>query len=159
LYLIILIAELAHGAEKFLGIAIFMTIVGALIFAGGILLSAYRERLLELPDKIAKREGIFHIVNWRSTLRSTIVGSEFKCQQRRQLFIRLHQSGSYPGQHTPMPGILLCGVSERFSQEMPHSLRCWTAVGRNRTAGAILQTVVQRVQHVSTRTLEKQTVV
>ena len=65
LYLFLLIAELAHGAEKILGVAIFMTIVGTLIFAGGILLSVYRERLLELPEKIAKREGIFRIVTWR----------------------------------------------------------------------------------------------
>ena len=65
LYLILLITELARRAEQQLGVAIFMTIVGAVLFAVGIILSVYRDRLHELPDRIAKREGIFRIVSWR----------------------------------------------------------------------------------------------
>ena len=65
LYLMLLIAELARRTEEMMGIAVFMTIVGAVVFAAGIVLSVYRERLLELPDKIAKREGVFRIATWR----------------------------------------------------------------------------------------------
>jgi hypothetical protein len=45
--------------------AIWMAIGGATIFATGIGLSIYRDRLLQLPEKIQRREGIFRVLNWR----------------------------------------------------------------------------------------------
>jgi len=36
-----------------------------LIFAIGIALSIYRDRLLALPEQIAKHEGLFKIIDWR----------------------------------------------------------------------------------------------
>jgi hypothetical protein len=65
LYLIVMVAELAGRAQELLGVSIFMTLVGGLVFGAGIVLSIYREKLLKLPDKIAKREGVFRIVSWR----------------------------------------------------------------------------------------------
>jgi hypothetical protein len=38
---------------------------GAVVFASGLLLSIYRDRLLALPEKIHKRSGIFQVLNWR----------------------------------------------------------------------------------------------
>ena len=65
LYVVVLVAELARRAEEMLGVAVFMTIIGGLVFLLGIALSIYRERLLELPNRIASREGMFRIINWR----------------------------------------------------------------------------------------------
>ena len=36
-----------------------------LLFATGLFLSVYRDRLLALPDQIKRREGIFKILSWR----------------------------------------------------------------------------------------------
>jgi len=43
----------------------FLGIGGLVIFGLGIALSVYREKLLQLPDRIAKRQGVFRILNWR----------------------------------------------------------------------------------------------
>lgn len=45
--------------------AIWMTIGGATVFTIGLLLSIYRDRLLTLPDRIQRREGIFRVLGWR----------------------------------------------------------------------------------------------
>ena len=45
--------------------AIWMTIGGGAIFAAGVLLSIYRDRLLTLPDQVRRREGIFRVLGWR----------------------------------------------------------------------------------------------
>ena len=42
-----------------------LTAGGGLLFAIGLGLSLYRDRLLALPDKIKRREGIFKILSWR----------------------------------------------------------------------------------------------
>jgi hypothetical protein len=42
-----------------------MAVGGALLFAAGIALSVCREKLLELPEHVAQRKGIFRILNWR----------------------------------------------------------------------------------------------
>lgn len=46
-------------------IAILMTVGGGTLFLTGLLLSVYRDRLLELPDKVKQRRGLFRILNWR----------------------------------------------------------------------------------------------
>jgi hypothetical protein len=38
---------------------------GAAVFASGLFLSIYRDRLLALPEKIHNRSGIFQVLNWR----------------------------------------------------------------------------------------------
>jgi len=45
--------------------AIWLTIGGAVIVVTGILLSIYRDRLLTLPEKVSRREGIFRVLSWR----------------------------------------------------------------------------------------------
>jgi len=45
--------------------AIWLTIGGGLVFATGVLLSIYRDRLLTLPEKVTRREGIFRVLSWR----------------------------------------------------------------------------------------------
>jgi hypothetical protein len=45
--------------------AIWLTIGGALIFGTGILLSIYRDRLLTLPERVLRREGVFRVLSWR----------------------------------------------------------------------------------------------
>jgi hypothetical protein len=63
LYLIVMIGRLAYHPQVAVGV--YLAIGGALVFACGIALSIYRDRLLELPDRIAKHEGIFRIIGWR----------------------------------------------------------------------------------------------
>ena len=45
--------------------AVYLMIGGGLFFGVGLLLSLYRDRLLALPGRIKRREGIFRILNWR----------------------------------------------------------------------------------------------
>lgn len=63
LYLGTLIVQLAYHPQVAIGV--YLAAGGILIFALGITLSIYRERLLDLPEKIANREGIFRIIDWR----------------------------------------------------------------------------------------------
>ncbi len=60
-YLVLVI--LAGLQEAAVGIQ--LALGGTVVFALGIALSVYRDRLLELPDRIARREGIFRIMTWR----------------------------------------------------------------------------------------------
>ena len=46
-------------------IAVFMTVGGGTLFLTGLLLSVYRDRLLQLPEKVKQRRGLFRILNWR----------------------------------------------------------------------------------------------
>jgi hypothetical protein len=46
-------------------IGIYLTLGGALLFGTGLLLSVYRDRLLSLPDRIKRREGLFRVFGWR----------------------------------------------------------------------------------------------
>jgi hypothetical protein len=62
-YLIILIGRLAYHPQVAVGV--YLAVGGAFVFACGIALSVYRERLLSLPERIANREGIFRIIDWR----------------------------------------------------------------------------------------------
>jgi hypothetical protein len=42
-----------------------LAISGGALFGCGLLLSMYRDRLLALPGKVKRREGVFRILNWR----------------------------------------------------------------------------------------------
>ncbi|MHB8969347.1 MAG: hypothetical protein ACYC3X_16520 [Pirellulaceae bacterium] len=63
LYLIIIVVSL--GWQQQLAAGVYLTIGGAVLFGLAIALSMYREKLLQLPDQIAKREGVFRVLNWR----------------------------------------------------------------------------------------------
>ncbi len=62
-YLVALVISLAYRPEVAIGI--YLAIGGAFVFAIGIILSIYRDRLLEIPDHVANRTGVFRILNWR----------------------------------------------------------------------------------------------
>lgn len=63
IYLIVMITSLAYRPQVAVGV--YLAAGGALVFATGIALSVYREKLLKLPEQISKREGIFKILTWR----------------------------------------------------------------------------------------------
>ena len=62
-YFIVLIISLIHRPQVAIGV--YMAVGGAVVFAIGIVLSVYREKLLDIPDHIANRKGVFEILNWR----------------------------------------------------------------------------------------------
>lgn len=62
-YLAITIGQLAYRPQIATGI--YLAVGGGLVFLAGLILSIYRDRLLELPDRIAKREGVFQVMGWR----------------------------------------------------------------------------------------------
>ena len=45
--------------------ALWAMVGSAVIFGTGIFLSIYRDRLLTLPEKVQRREGIFRVLSWR----------------------------------------------------------------------------------------------
>jgi len=51
--------------ERIQTAALWVGIGGAAIFTAGLLLSIYRDRLLTLPDRIKRREGVFRVLSWR----------------------------------------------------------------------------------------------
>jgi hypothetical protein len=51
--------------QEQVAIAIFLAAGGAVIFLTGLLLSIYRDRLLALPEKVKRREGVFRVLGWR----------------------------------------------------------------------------------------------
>jgi len=46
-------------------VAILIAVGGGVLFLVGLLLSLYRDRLLTLPDRIHRRQGIYRVLNWR----------------------------------------------------------------------------------------------
>lgn len=63
LYLLIIIGQLAYQPQVATGV--YLAIGGGLVFLMGVCLSMYRDVLLQLPDRIARREGVFQIIGWR----------------------------------------------------------------------------------------------
>jgi hypothetical protein len=45
--------------------AVYIMIGGGLFFTAGLLLSLYRDRLLQLPERLKRREGVFRVLTWR----------------------------------------------------------------------------------------------
>jgi hypothetical protein len=62
--LVILIGLHRHLREQWI-VGIYLTLGGVLLFGTGLILSVYRDKLLALPDKIRRREGVFRIFDWR----------------------------------------------------------------------------------------------
>lgn len=46
-------------------LAIIITVGGGLLFGTGLVLSVFRDRLLELPQQIKERKGVFRVLDWR----------------------------------------------------------------------------------------------
>jgi hypothetical protein len=46
-------------------VAVSIIVGGGVLFATGLVLSLYRDRLMALPDKIKRRQGVFRILSWR----------------------------------------------------------------------------------------------
>jgi hypothetical protein len=63
LYLAVLVCSLAYHPQVAIGV--YLAVGGAVVFGLGVALSIYRDKLLELPEAISKREGVFRILNWR----------------------------------------------------------------------------------------------
>jgi hypothetical protein len=63
LYLMIIVVSL--GWRQQVAVGVYLAIGGLLVFASGIALSVYREKLLALPDQFARREGLFRVMTWR----------------------------------------------------------------------------------------------
>ncbi len=62
-YLLLVLVSL--GWQQQWAIGVYLAIGGGLVFACGVALSIYREKLLEIPERLAQREGVFQIMNWR----------------------------------------------------------------------------------------------
>ncbi len=63
LYLLIVVISVAYQPE--LATGVYLLIGGAVLFLLGLLLSIYRERLMALPERIARRGGIFQVMGGR----------------------------------------------------------------------------------------------
>ena len=61
----LLVLVISVGYIEQIAVGVYLAIGGAVLFALGIALSIYRERLLQLPGRIADREGVFRIIAWR----------------------------------------------------------------------------------------------
>jgi hypothetical protein len=64
LYLVSLLLFL-RLPEKLQTTAVYIMVGGGVFFTAGLLLSLYRDRLLALPERIKRREGIFRVLTWR----------------------------------------------------------------------------------------------
>ncbi|HWG43009.1 MAG TPA: hypothetical protein VN688_09500 [Gemmataceae bacterium] len=64
LYLVSLVLFL-RVPEKLQTTAVYIMVGGGLFFAVGLVLSLYRDRLLTLPERIKRREGVFRVLTWR----------------------------------------------------------------------------------------------
>jgi hypothetical protein len=56
---------LMHDLNNVQAAALGIAIGGGVVFGLGLLLSVYRDRLLALPEKIKRREGVFRVLSWR----------------------------------------------------------------------------------------------
>ncbi len=64
-YLLVIVIGLFRHLDDAWIIGILITVGGVALFGTGLFLSMYRDRLMALPDKIKRREGIFRIFDWR----------------------------------------------------------------------------------------------
>jgi hypothetical protein len=63
IYLAVLFGRLAYHPQ--IAVGAYLAIGGGVVFLVGVVLSIYRDRLLALPSKIAHREGVFQVIDWR----------------------------------------------------------------------------------------------
>jgi hypothetical protein len=65
LYVLMVLIYMHRFVKEQVLVGIYLTLGGALLFGTGLVLSVYRDRLLMLPDKIKRREGLFRVFGWR----------------------------------------------------------------------------------------------
>jgi hypothetical protein len=53
------------GMRSQLAVGVYLAAGGAVVFGTGLVLSVYRERLMELPHRIRQRQGVFRVLGWR----------------------------------------------------------------------------------------------
>jgi hypothetical protein len=63
LYLVVIVVSLGWRAQVATGV--YLAVGGGLVFACGIALSVFREKLLSLPGEITHRKGVFSVLDWR----------------------------------------------------------------------------------------------
>ncbi|HEY7087119.1 MAG TPA: hypothetical protein VH518_03460 [Tepidisphaeraceae bacterium] len=63
LHIMMLLASATWEAQ--LAVGVYLSVGGGLIFLVGLLLAIYRERLLQIPGRIQRREGVFRVLAWR----------------------------------------------------------------------------------------------
>lgn len=63
LYFLTLLVFVPWGRLDAIGLAI--TIGGGALFTLGLVLSVFRDRLLALPERVRRREGVFRVLGWR----------------------------------------------------------------------------------------------
>jgi hypothetical protein len=61
--LIMLLTDAGMKAQLALGV--YLSLGGGLIFLLGLVLAVYRDKLVQLPEKVHKREGVFRVLAWR----------------------------------------------------------------------------------------------
>ena len=62
-YLLMLVVTVLHRPQTHMGV--YLVGAGIALFLLGVALSIYRDRLIALPDQIARREGVFRVLDWR----------------------------------------------------------------------------------------------
>jgi hypothetical protein len=65
LYVLMVLIYMHRFLKEQVLVGIYLTLGGALLFGVGLVLSVYRDRLLKLPEKIKRREGVFRVFGWR----------------------------------------------------------------------------------------------
>jgi hypothetical protein len=65
IYLLMVLVYMHRFLKEQVIVGIYLTLGGGLLFGVGLVLSVFRDRLLALPDKIKRREGLFRIMTWR----------------------------------------------------------------------------------------------
>jgi hypothetical protein len=65
LYLVSLVLFMRVGPKILQTTAVYIMVGGGAFFTAGLLLSLYRDRLLVLPKRIKRREGVFRVLTWR----------------------------------------------------------------------------------------------
>jgi hypothetical protein len=59
------LAFFIHIPEKLQTVAIYMMVGGGSFFGIAVLLSIYRDKLMALPGRVKRHEGLFRVLNWR----------------------------------------------------------------------------------------------
>jgi hypothetical protein len=62
-YLLLVLISL--GWQQQWAVGVYLSFAGGAVFVCGIALSIYRDKLIEIPEHLAQREGVFRIINWR----------------------------------------------------------------------------------------------
>ncbi len=62
---LLLLLPWARLTERLTTLGVVILVGGGVLFGLGLVLSVYRDRLLTLPERIKRREGVFKVLAWR----------------------------------------------------------------------------------------------